>query len=131
MEDSFGVNECERVWTCVVELASAFSSTEGAEIEIDTEGTVALRGGDDKEVDVGEVSLMLGNGWRPCTLGGKVGLDGVVALALLSFRLRYSATLSWNEVLIGENLGGDILLRSSADLDHPLREILRRSPEPC
>lgn len=32
--------------------------------------------------------------------------------------------------MIGEKLSGEILLRSSADLDHPLRDIFRKSPKP-
>lgn len=72
-----------------------------------------------------------GNGCRLLpTLGDGVELDGETALALLSLRLRYSAILSWKCVLMGENCPGEILLKSSADLDHALREMLRRSPSP-
>lgn len=59
LEDSFGVNECERVWTCVGEVLDEVSSSiMGADIDIDTVGNVALRGGEDE----GDAFLTLGNG---------------------------------------------------------------------
>ena len=74
-------------------------------MDIDTVGSVALLGGDEE----GGVVLTLGNG---CRTGGPllpfsileelVGLEGLSALALLSLRFLYSATLSWNAGLTGE-----------------------------
>ncbi len=75
---------------------------------------------------------IVGKGCRPLSgPGGDDGLDGEAALALLPLRPRYSAMRSWNEVFTtGGKLAGDTLLRSSADLDHPRREIVRKSPSP-
>jgi len=97
-------------------------------MEIERGGSVELRGGE-TAFNGGEPDE--GNGCRILpTLGDGVELDGETALALLSLRLRYSATLSWKCVLIGENCPGETLLKSSADLDQALREMLRRSPSP-
>ena len=51
-------------------------------------------------------------------------------MALLPLRLRYSTIRSWNEGFAGENSTGETLLKSSADLDHPLLEMFLRSPSP-
>lgn len=121
-----GVKECERVCTCVGEadLGNGVPSCEVSDTDIATEGNVELRGGE-VEVDI------VGKGCRPLSgPGGEDGLDGETALALLSLRPRYSAMRSWNEVFTGGKLVGDTLLRSSADLDHPRLEIVRRSPSP-
>jgi hypothetical protein len=48
-------------------------------------------------------------------------------LAALLERSLYSATFSWNVVLMGDTEAG-ILPRSSTDLDHALVEILCKSP---
>lgn len=64
-------------------------------------------------------------------LPAEVGLEGETALAVLSLLLRYSATRSWNDVLIGENSPGETLLKSSADRDHAFLEVLLRSPSPA
>ena len=123
-----GVKECERVCTCVgdADLGKGVvpPSCEASGIDIATDGNVELRGG---EVE-GEI---VGKGWRPLSgPGGDDGLEGETALALLPLRPRYSAMRSWNEVFTGGKLAGDTLLRSSADLDHPRREIVRKSPSP-
>jgi hypothetical protein len=62
-----------------------------------------------------------GKMWRP--LGA-----GEVELALLRLRLRYSNIRSWKEGLTEENSADEILLKSSADLDHPFLEMFLRSP---
>lgn len=55
LDDNFGVKECERVWTWEGGLFDMeFSSMAGADIDIDTVGSVELRGG--------EADLTLGNG---------------------------------------------------------------------
>lgn len=51
-------------------------------------------------------------------------------MALLLLLLRYSRTRSWNAVSTTSREGFEKLLRSSADLDHALLEIARRSPRP-
>lgn len=133
LEGSLGVKECDRVWTCVcvgdVLSGMTSSSPTGFGTDMETEGRVALRGGEDE----GETLPTVGNGCRPLyMLPGDVGLEGETALAVLSLRLRYSATRSWKDVLIGdgENNGGGALLKSSADLDHAFLEVSRRSPPP-
>jgi hypothetical protein len=80
---------------------------------------------------------MLGNACRPFEgefrgiLCWETGLEGGRALALLPLLPRYSAIRSWKDELIGEKFwGDDTLLKSSADLDHPFRDMLRRSPKP-
>lgn len=122
------MNECDRVWTWVGEavLASGPSSS-GEETEIARVGRVALLGGEDE----GDSDPTVGNGCLPfITLGCEIGLEGEAALALLPDRLRYSTIRSWKDGLVGVKLDGDILLKSSADFDHPRREMLRRSPNP-
>jgi hypothetical protein len=59
-----------------------------------------------------------------------VGPEGEGELALLRLRLRYSTIRSWKEGLTGEYSAGEILLKSSADLDHPFLEMFLRSPRP-
>lgn len=80
-----------------------------------------FRGGEDD----GGVELTVGKGCRPLRTP-----DGGVVLALLPLRLRYSTIRSWKEGLTGENSAGEILLKSSADFDHPFLEIFLRSPRP-
>ena len=98
------------------------SSRAGAETEIETDGKLTLRGGED---DGGVELTIVGKG---CRLLGTPG--GEVELALLRLRLRYSTIRSWKEALTGEKSAGEILLKSSADLDHPFLEMFRRSPSP-
>src|SRR6266496_2126727 len=89
------------------------SSIAGEEIEIVNAGTVALRIGD------GGMVPRLGNGCRlPLGIGkvgAAMGLDGDVALALLSVLPRYSAIFSWKDCDAGEVFSVTILLRSSTD----------------
>ena len=109
-------------------MAEPFSSL-GEEIEMGG-GFVMLLGGDD---EFGGVVPRLGKGWRggtPAILTAETGVEGEPALALLSERLRYSAIFSWKEWFAGDALETEILLRSSADLDHPFRDMFRRSPNP-
>jgi hypothetical protein len=75
--------------------------------------------------------MMVGNGWR--ILAGVLTLAGtgeVAMVALLLLLFLYCVILLWNEPSMGEAVGEGNFPRSSADLDHPLREILRRSPRP-
>jgi len=68
------------------------SPTAGADIEMETGGKVALRGGEDEG---GVVVLIAGKGWRPLVkLPGEEGDGGDTPLALLSLRFRYCAILS-------------------------------------
>ena len=125
LEGSFGVKDCERVWTWVGEVVieiGALSMT-GAETEMETDGKLIARGGEDE----GGVELEVGKMWRPL---GLTALEGEGELALLRLRLRYSNIRSWNEGLTGENSAVEILLKSSADFDHPFLEMFLRSPRP-
>jgi len=96
-------------------------SRTGAETEIETDGKLVARGGEDD----GGVEDDDGKWRRP--LGAP---EGKVELALLRLRLRYSTIRSWKEGLTGENSASDTLLKSSADLDHPFFEMFLRSPSP-
>jgi hypothetical protein len=107
----------------------------GVDTEADSVGRVELReagvrrtpavGGEDEGGD----PATLGNGWLPFT--GDDGLAVDNALAALSLLPRYCATRSWKVVFKGvKDTGAEILLKSSADLDHARLEILRRSPSP-
>ena len=111
------------MWTWVGEVVVGMGglSRTGAETEIETDGIFVARGGDDD----GGVELEDGKRCRP--LGTT---EGEVVLALLRLRLRYSTIRSWKEALTGENSAGEILLKSSADLDHPFLEMFLRSPRP-
>lgn len=95
----------------------------GAETDIVTPPVKPERGG---EAATGDCAAAEGNGWR--ILAGDVGVEGDTPLALLSLRPRYWCIFSCRVVLIGWMLVGDILLKSSADRDHPLRDMLRKSP---
>ena len=109
------------MWTWVGEVVvgiGALSRT-GAETEIETDGKFVARGGEDD----GGVEQDEGKRCRP--LGTT---EGEVELALLRLRLRYSTIRSWKEGLTGENSAGEILLKSSADFDHPFLEMFLRSP---
>lgn len=65
----------------------------GAETDIETAGSVALRCG--KAGSDTSDCATVGNGCRTATLyEGDNGVDGVTALALLPLRFRYSATFS-------------------------------------
>ena len=108
------------MWTWVGEVVigiGALSRT-GAETEMETDGKFVARGGEDDGLEDGKR-------WRP--LGTA---EGEVELALLRLRLRYSTIRSWKEGLTGVNSAGEILLKSSADLDHPFLEMFLRSPSP-
>lgn len=100
---------------------------------MESEGNVELRGG----VEIGGEVPILGNGCRlfegECkgTSCCETGLAGGMALAVLPLLPRYSAIRSWKDELTGEKFWGvDTLFKSSADLDHPFRDMLRRSPKP-
>lgn len=74
---------------------------------------------------------MVGNGCRPLISSPPaVGLEGVAKLALLLLRLRYSAIFSWKDGDGGAKSEDETFPRSSADLDHARRDIVRRSPSP-
>ena len=115
-----GVKDCERAWTWVGGGIGPLSRT-GAETEMETDGKLVVRGGDDD----GGVEEEVGNMWRPL-----VALEGEIELALLRLRLRYSTMRSWKEGLTGEYSAREILLKSSADFDHPFLEMFLRSPSP-
>jgi hypothetical protein len=84
----------------------------------------ADRGG---EAAIGDwLGVEEGKGCRKLT--GEEGVVGDIPLALLSLRPRYWLIFSWKLVLMGWMFGGGILLKSSADLDQPRREMLRKSP---
>jgi hypothetical protein len=104
------------VWTWVGEVVIGPLSRRGAETEIETEGKLVAPG------DGGGVLEEEGKRWRP------LGAPEEVELVLLRLRLRYSTIRSWKEGLTGEYSAGEILLRSSADLDHPFFEMFLRSP---
>lgn len=99
-----------------------------SDTDIATEGNAELRGG---EVE-GDI---VGKGCRPLSgLGGDDGLDDETALALLPLR----PTVLRDALLergvhrreVGRRHFADTSLRSSADLDHPRRDIVRKSPSP-
>lgn len=108
----------------------------GEDIDTERVGSVELRGAAGRgetrlggDEDEGGVVANVGKGCR--MLDGDVGLPVDTALARLSLRPRYSATRSWKEAWTGEKaIGALVLLRSSALLDQPRFEILRRSPRP-
>lgn len=106
------------------------SSSPGPEIDMETEDWIGIEfpGG---EEEGGLELCMVGNGCLALMmLTGDEGLGCETPLALLSLRFLYSATLFWKVVLMGENFAGETFPKSSADLDHALREMVRRSPRP-
>src|SRR5262249_48535574 len=58
----------------------------------------------------------------------EAGDEGETALALLLARFLYWLIFSWKDVIMGERPLGDILPRSSADLDQARQDMFRRSP---
>ena len=107
------------MWTWVGEVVIGPLSRIGAETEMETDGKLEDRGGEDE----GGVEEEEGKRWRPLGAG-----ECEVELVLLRLRLRYSTMRSWKEGLTGEYSADEILLKSSADLDHPFFEMFLRSP---
>jgi hypothetical protein len=92
----------------------------------DIGNSLSLEGEDDRG-DVGEVVTMVGKGCR-ILLVALTEEGANVALLLLLFL--YCVILLWKDVSTGEDIGDDSFPRSSADRDHALRDMLRRSPRP-
>lgn len=81
------------------------------------------------EDESGEVVTIVGNGWR-IFVGIFVLADEGARVALLLLLFLYCVILLWKVESTGDDNGEENFPRSSAERDHPLRDMFRRSPRP-